>query len=601
MPIVGARRAAIAAAVLSLVAVRTEAVIFTVGPDGDHATIQAAVDAVRRAGAGFHEIRVQEGVYRERVDLRLTDGRLLMRGGYNGGFVVRSLAPEATTIDADHLGRPLRVICDGAGITVEGFAITGGRIVESHGVAGGISALTGHDCQLVLRRLSVHDNRVDSPQVAQGGGIGAQTRQRSSLTLDDVQIVDNHVTAKDTAPGAAGLSVTIFEESEVEVFDSEVRGNTNTALRVGGAGGVHLNVVHSGRVTIRDSSISSNVATSVELGPTEGVDITSGDRSTARIQLQRVRIEDNLAIFQAQLRAHNMTDVRVSDSLIAGGSNDGALGYTFDSARIFLTNVTVADNAGTGVRFNPFGGKVTVANSIVFDNGDDAIPAHPRVSVEPENLIGVDPGFVEAAAGDYHLLPGSRAINSGDDLPESGLGPLDFDLEDRRQGGKVDIGADEAPDSGTGSTLCGIAGIGTAPLLFPDFTPACRCLRDAGLRVLRCSFLLPELSASARFAAPFVPGEATDADWTIYTWRPADGPFEAIPEILADGQWVPFGKPFSGQLAQGQLATWKTGFLAPAASTPLRLRIRHLAQGLQEPVEDTVLVLLEVVGPNDQP
>ena len=93
----------------------------------------------------------------------------------------------------------------------------------------------------------------------------------------------------------------------------------------------------------------ANVATSVELGPTEGVDITSGDRSTARIQLQRVRIEDNLAIFQAQLRAYNMTDVRVSDSLIAGGSNDGALGYTFDSARIFLTNVTVADNAPMGL------------------------------------------------------------------------------------------------------------------------------------------------------------------------------------------------------------------------------------------------------------
>ena len=57
------------------------------------------------------------------------------------------------------------------------------------------------------------------------------------------------------------------------------------------------------------------------------------------------------------------------------------------------------------------------------------------------NLIDVDPEFVDRANGDYHLLYSSPAIDAGDgDIEVSD----DMDGDLRPMGGGCDIGADEA-------------------------------------------------------------------------------------------------------------------------------------------------------------
>ena len=73
--------------------------------------------------------------------------------------------------------------------------------------------------------------------------------------------------------------------------------------------------------------------------------------------------------------------------------------------------------------------------------------------------LGLDPIFVDPAAGDYRQAPGSPTINAGADDFRNGELDVDGDL---RANGTTDIGADEyvVPPAGGGSTGSGGAGSG---------------------------------------------------------------------------------------------------------------------------------------------
>lgn len=59
------------------------------------------------------------------------------------------------------------------------------------------------------------------------------------------------------------------------------------------------------------------------------------------------------------------------------------------------------------------------------------------------NNIGTDPQFVDAGAGDYHLLPTSPCVNAGDPNYAAPAEATDLDGEPRIINGRVDMGADE--------------------------------------------------------------------------------------------------------------------------------------------------------------
>lgn len=59
------------------------------------------------------------------------------------------------------------------------------------------------------------------------------------------------------------------------------------------------------------------------------------------------------------------------------------------------------------------------------------------------NLVGQDPGVVNAAVGDYRLAEGSAQINAGWPSPIAGLGTIDAADGARVIGGAVDLGAYE--------------------------------------------------------------------------------------------------------------------------------------------------------------
>jgi hypothetical protein len=84
-------------------------------------------------------------------------------------------------------------------------------------------------------------------------------------------------------------------------------------------------------------------------------------------------------------------------------------------------------NVGMGIR----GGGASIKNNIFANVGN------PGAGTSGNNLTA-DPKFVNPANGDFHLQPGSPAIDKGTSLPEV---PCDFDGKKRPAGSGYDIGA----------------------------------------------------------------------------------------------------------------------------------------------------------------
>jgi len=89
-----------------------------------------------------------------------------------------------------------------------------------------------------------------------------------------------------------------------------------------------------------------------------------------------------------------------------------------------------------GILFTGCG--ATVRNNLFWNTGD-AMP-DPGSNTLSNNLIGIDPLFVNAGAGDFRLQSGSSAINAGQAVSEV---TTDFDGNSRPQGPGYDIGAYE--------------------------------------------------------------------------------------------------------------------------------------------------------------
>ena len=107
--------------------------------------------------------------------------------------------------------------------------------------------------------------------------------------------------------------------------------------------------------------------------------------------------------------------------------------------------------AGDGLTIIPYGNrKILVGDVVVFSRpeGNHNV-VHRVVAADSEgirtrgdNNINIDPLFVNAGAGDYHLSSTSPCINKGtNSAPE--IPSNDFEGDPRIRGGTVDIGADE--------------------------------------------------------------------------------------------------------------------------------------------------------------
>jgi parallel beta-helix repeat protein len=118
--------------------------------------------------------------------------------------------------------------------------------------------------------------------------------------------------------------------------------------------------------------------------------------------------------------------------------------YSSPQNTVFYNN-TAYGNGGAGLLIGSDAGGTIVKNNLSYGNGTDLSDGGSGTTLS-NNLTGVNPGFVNPSAADFHLTSGSRAIDAGTSVS---MVATDADGVSRPQGAGYDVGAFEYRSGGT--------------------------------------------------------------------------------------------------------------------------------------------------------
>lgn len=445
-----------------------EAILATIiEADVDGCAGDAGPDTIVLAAAGIYD---------------LDDGELAAISSL-GDLTVRGAAPLPRGAYVIDLGGNQRFahLQSGARLELENLEITGGLGVP--GVSGrGGGAIYSEGGNLAMRNVAI-----SSCAAMNGGAI--ETLGSGTLDLEDVEISNNRA---DVAGGAVlryggGLRVTSFGSPPIRLVNVRFVGNrivdaapghlgNGGAMALysgfggdltfhglvfqgnwidvdgsGGGAGLYLDCEGAGvRFDAADLDFFDNqFVTSTASGSAAALHLEIEGFPTA--SLRRVRGQGNgssSAGAQIVVAAGPPTTLLVSDVLLADGGGGGLEATSsLSPTGLVLGSLTVTGHPGNGVALFQVGlSSLRLENSIVFANalasGQELFLSGAGIEVSAENLIGIDPGFVNSATGDFHLAGSSVALNAGD-ASFASVGPFDLDHAPRVVGPEIDLGAFE--------------------------------------------------------------------------------------------------------------------------------------------------------------
>ena len=352
-------------------------------------------------------------------------------------------------------GRDLGTVAPiGAAVRVIEASLTVRRVRFFDNVArrgGAIGwAATGATRSLVIENSIFEQNRAQHPDAADatmGGALWTNGVSGAAVRISDTLFVDNRAEsalASDFIRSGAAELGTEGSGSTVTVERTRFIGNTVEATGAGSSStagalsGFFLgSTVRFEDVEVRGSLLSAGT-------PFGGAGAALAFFDSAQGHIDRLRVVDNAATVPAEqvlLSAQSSSFVLLRDTLVA----QGAIGMVVASATdalVLLSQVTATGHTGIGLELDETGtGGISLSNSIVFGNGAD-IGTIGSPLIFPENLIGIDPLFTNAAGGDYTIAAGSPAEDAGD-TTFSGMGPYDLGHGARLVGPETDLGAFE--------------------------------------------------------------------------------------------------------------------------------------------------------------
>lgn len=576
---------------------------YTVGLGGTHPRVQLAVNAALAPG-GLDCIRVAAGSRAERLEIPdgLAGRTLTISGGWTEVFTRQT---GSTTLDGAGQAPVVQLFLRSGNLVLGRLRITNGNrstLGPEYG-GGGLRVILRDTAWVRLEDSEVVNNRLVGLG-GNGGGLKADLNGSAILRVERTTFAGNAMQAATGQAHGGGAEITALGEARVAVLDSDFLNNEVSGPDYTDAGALHVFVGDNAFAEVSDNVFRANRTLSLAGHAWGSVILASGGTGdAAELEARRNDIQHNLVQqvggHQLELRAGTGSTLRVSDSVVANGAVTGILAWP-DGGTMYLTNLTVTRQAGHGLRV--IGGEDTVflSNSILFGNGTD-LAGEP---VQQKNLVGTDPSFLDPSSGDFHLGPGSVAIDNGAFSTTGGLGPLDLDRETRLQGGLVDQGAYEtSAGAGAGAGLaCSIRGL-TIPA--PHFSTVCRCLADDSLREFHCAFFLPEVLVDMRF--PFVSpeGQPLPVEWSIRPWTSVgSGAYSMRAEAQLGGQWVQqqWLGPKAPGLKRGQVVTelFRVS-VPPGGPTPLRTLINYPLRSGQARGQFWMQVFLPDVSPVPTP
>lgn len=330
----------------------------------------------------------------------------------------------------------------GGGIGLNyGTAIVDGSIVVSNTVPGPGTSAVGGGIAMARGEIVLNRNLIVSNTAGYGGGMASYFA--TSVILSDNLIVSNSA----DSGGGLGLhysSVTL-DRNTVQSNTARVEGgglvlDTSPALLSGNR--ILANVARSCggvcaggsiTVTLKDTAVLSNVATEYWAG---GIGLFA-----SHAILINTIVADNSSPQGSALRIE-ASSVQLIHATIARNRNSPGLivtGTVNQPSTVVLTNTILASHtigvmvsAGSTAKLD-----ATLWGSGVWSNGLDW-GGEGTIITGTVNVWG-NPAFIDPDAGDYHIGPGSAAIDAG---VNAGVN-VDIDGEPRPDGFGYDIGADE--------------------------------------------------------------------------------------------------------------------------------------------------------------
>jgi len=274
-----------------------------------------------------------------------------------------------------------------------------------------------------------------------GGGSGGGIYNGDTMTVTNSTFADNSATG---GPGGGIYNLS----GTMTVTNSTLARNSTSGFD---GGGIYN---YNGTLTVTNSTLSSNSASG------NGGGISNGAAT--------------ISIYN-----HNGT-MTVTNSTLSGNSAGGSGGGIDNFGMLTVTNSTLSSNSamtdGGGI-FNNSGSTLNLTNTIVASNTNPSSPdISGTITTNDHNLIGGTP--LLAALGNYGgptqtvaLLPGSPAIDAGDDTACASTGPAGVNNKDQRGvtrpvGAHCDIGAFESQ----GFTLTKTSGDGQSTTATTAFT-----------------------------------------------------------------------------------------------------------------------------------
>ncbi|MCG3126375.1 MAG: hypothetical protein CHACPFDD_01210 [Phycisphaerae bacterium] len=366
--------------------------------------IQEALDA---ASAG-DSVLVLGGTYWENVNFNGVDLTLMSVSG-----------PAVTTINGNALG-PCVTFNSGEtrAALLEGFTLTNGlgEPIASARIGGGVRCL--------LSSPTIRGNVFSGNLASYGGGMdterGNPLIERNVFQNNEAE--DSHLGPLHLTGDGGGISVF---DSSAEIYNNVVI--DNVANRNGG--GVHVDGTdpfHAVDVFMRNNLIAGNHA---QTGFGGGVAI----RARAFVEISGCTIADNIAFKKG-----------------AGMNVDGADTDVLVTNSIFWDNVAVFVDDEINSEAE---GLVEITYCDVHGGEEQVTTDTLGVAIYGPGNVDVDPPFVNAAGGDYHLSNCSPLIDAGDPA-YAGTGETDMDGQARKLGSAVEIGFDEFIDNVRADVNC---------------------------------------------------------------------------------------------------------------------------------------------------
>jgi hypothetical protein len=403
----------------------------------DYATIQEAINAAIPGDL----VAVPVGHYTEMITVVAS---ITLQGGWDTGCGSRITSdPSQTVVDAAGAGSVLRLTSGSP--TIEALTLTGGRATRGGGVlVDGASA--------TLSGVLVTGNAVSTTasEWTYGAGVCLWT---GDLRLDHTDVVSNIAYAHD-AQHARGAGIAVHSGGATAILRStRILSNTNAPGVELRGGGLHIGsgsqvqfdgqdnliaynrasfgggIATVGDVTVLGATVLSNTAEQdgggVQFDPGSGGAIAN------------CIIAGNGAMYGGDGLLANRAQIEVANNTFVsnvGGAGVGVERSRFGSEAVTLTNNIIVGHATAILNRNSGSPPVLVTNDL-WDNGRN----YQDVVTGTTDLF-LDPAFVNAGGGDYHLSGQSPLINAGTTLPWL---TVDFEGDPRPTGAAFDIGADE--------------------------------------------------------------------------------------------------------------------------------------------------------------